>query len=631
MHVFRACGISKEYGARTLFTEVSFTVEAGEKLGIVGANGTGKTTLVKLLLGLEEPSSGSVTRAEGVRIGYVPQYLASPPGESVEEYLLREFRAQMAAVRAAEKRLASATGDDVEKAMRVYQQARDAFERIEGDQYEARVAKMLEVFGLAAKRVQPVASLSGGEQNVLSLAKALLSRPEVLVLDEPANHLDYVGMAWLEEFLMSFHGTIVMVSHNRYLLDRVVTGILEVAHGRVRRYAGNYSTYRRLKLEEELRQERAYAHYERRVEKLQKLVQRFADLARAHSNWGARYRARLTQLRHVTAEAVAAPAAAQPRAAIRFDGAHTHANIVLRVQNYSKQYNGRVLFEQVSFDITSGERVALVGPNGCGKTTLLRDIVTHGHWHHEYLRVGPSVRIGYVAQQQELLDPRRTVYEELRAAGAASREHALAILARLLFRDEAVDKLVGALSGGERNRLQLARLLVHEPNFLILDEPTNHLDIETCEAVEEALEEFRGTLLVVSHDRYFLDRVATRILEVRERRVVSYPGSYTEFWLTRSAREEAAAQPAERARPHVKETVRTPRPRKPSPYRIEQCERAIAVLEEEKRRCEHAAAEAYAAGRYQEGTRAAQRLSELEAELHRLYADWVALQESQGV
>lgn len=635
MLVLRANGLRKEYGARTLFADVSFQIEAGEKLGIVGPNGSGKTTLVKILLGLEEPTSGSVAREEGVRIGYVPQYVTCAAGQTVEEYVLAEFQARAAAVRAAEARLAQAQKEELPKALRAYEAAREAYERIDGDHYEARAAKMLDVFGLSAKRAQPVECLSGGEQNVLSLAKALLIRPDVLVLDEPANHLDYIGIAWLEDFLESFKGTVIMVSHNRYLLDRVVTGIIEVAQGRVQRYEGNYSTYRRKKLEAELRQERAYAEYQKRVEKLQALVQRFADLARAHSNWGTRYRARVSQLRHLTAEGVAAPERKVPRVAMRFHGTSTQANIVLQVRNYCKQYGDRVLLENVSFEITSGERVALVGPNGCGKSSLLRDIVAHGHWHHEQLRVGPSIKIGYCAQQQEILDPRRTVYEEVHGAGASSREETLAVLARFLFRGDDVEKPVGALSGGERNRLQLARLMIQRPNFLILDEPTNHLDIETCEAVEEALEEYEGTLLVVSHDRYFLDRVARRILEVRERTVVSYPGTYTEFWLTRQAEAEARAVAAAQAaaarsaRRSVEKREPT-RPRKPSPREIQACEEAIAALEEEKQRCEQEAAAAFAAGRFQDGTRAAQRLEELQRELNQQYEQWVTLVEARG-
>lgn len=630
MPVLRAFGLSKEFGPRTLFAGVSLAVEAGEKLGIVGANGTGKTTLLRILLGLEEPTSGSVTRADGLRVGYVPQHVTCPAAQTVRAYILDEFHQHAEAMRAAETRLAHASDAELDKALRAYQLARDAFERIDGDHYEARAAKMLSAFGLSSKQDQPIETLSGGEQNVLSLAKALLIRPDLLVLDEPANHLDYIGIAWLEDFLTSFSGAVLMVSHNRYLLDRVVQGVLELEHGRVQRYNGNYSTYRALKLEEQMRQQRAFADYQKRLEKMQALVQRFADLARAHSNWGTRYRSRLSQLRHLENQAVEAPEAAAARAAIRFRATNTHANIVLRVQNYAKSYDGRVLLDNVNFEITSGERVALVGPNGCGKTSLLRDIVEAGHWHHDHLRVGPSITIGYCAQQQEVLDPRRTVYEEMRAAGATSREQALSILARFLFRGDDVEKLVGALSGGERNRLQLARLMLQNPNFLILDEPTNHLDIDTCEAVEEALDDFAGTLLVVSHDRYFLDKVATRILEVRDKTIVSYPGSYTEFWLARQAREEEDNEPEPEPPPRRKPApapAAARRPRKPSPQQLLECEQAIAALEQEKLACEQEAAAAFAAGRHQDGTRAAQRLTELQRELDERYQTWLALQE----
>jgi len=630
VQVLRTFGLSKEFGARTLFDGVSLAIESGEKLGLVGANGTGKTTLLRMLLGLEPPTGGSVTRADGLRIGYVPQHVTCPAGQSVQAHILDEFHTHATALRAAEEQLAHSADDALDKSLRAYQHARDAFERIDGDHYEARAAKMLSAFGLTAKLQQPVETLSGGEQNVLSLAKALLIRPDLLVLDEPANHLDYIGIAWLEEFLAGFNGAVLMVSHNRYLLDRVAEGILELEHGCVRRYAGNYSTYRALKLEEQMRQQRAFADYQKRLEKMQALVQRFADLARAHSNWGTRYRARQSQLRHLEAEAVDAPEAAAARAAIRFRADTTHANIVLRVQNYTKQYEDRVLLRAVNFEITSGERVALVGPNGCGKTSLLRDIITLGHWHHEHLRVGPSISVGYCAQQQEVLDPRRTIYEEMRAAGAASREQALGILARFLFRGDDVDKPVSALSGGERNRVQLARLMLLNPNFLILDEPTNHLDIDTREAVEDALDEFTGTLLVVSHDRYFLDKVATRILEVRDQTVASHSGSYTEFWLARAAREEEQTEPAPAPPPRPTPAVRPPaRTAKHRAKQAHELEQTIAALEQRKLACEQAAAEAFAAGRHHDGTRAAQRLRALQDELDTNYHAWLAVQDPE--
>jgi ATP-binding cassette subfamily F protein 3 len=630
MIVLRAAGIRKELRERVLLRDVTLQVNSGDKLGLIGANGCGKTTLLRILLGLAAPTAGSVMLADDVRVGYVPQHVTVGDDVTVADYVLAECRERGACLRTAEERLAHAAPDALDKAMRAYQVARDAFEHVDGDHAEARARRTLEVFGLGQHWASTVVTLSGGEQNLAALTKALLARPDLLVLDEPANHLDYIGIAWLEDFLAGFRGAVLMVSHNRYLLDRVTNGIVEISNGTLTRYRGNYSAYREQKLRAQLSQQRAHEAYQKQLARVQALVQRFADLARVHSSWGTRYRARQSQLAHLQAQAVAAPEAAARSAAMRFGAEATHANIVLRVSNYHKQYDDRVILRDVSFELTSGERVALVGPNGSGKTSLLRDIIAQAHWDNPTLRIGPSIAVGYCAQQQEVLHPERTLVEEMMAAGTASRQAALDMLARFLFRGDDVEKRVRHLSGGERNRLQLARLMVLNPNFMILDEPTNHLDIDTCEAVEGALDDYRGTLLVVSHDRYFLDTLVARVLEVRDQTIVSYPGSYSEFWYERTARASA---------PPVEEPARTaPRPRPAAPgvrpagkKKLEQqcaaLEQQIRQLEQERNDTEHAAADAYAAGEHQRGQALAARTAALSTDINVLYEQWLTLQD----
>ena len=345
------------------------------------------------------------------------------------------------------------------------------------------------------------------------------------------------GLAWLEEFLRDFRGAVLLVSHNRYLLDRVANSIVELENGRTRRYPGNYSKYRQIR-QERLRTEQAqYNAYQQRLAHLESLVRKFADIAQGHASdqsWGKRLRARRSQLAREKEKGLAKPQLEQDVIKLRFGAAATTADIALRLRGYDRSFGELKLFDRVDWDIGGGECWALVGHNGCGKTTLLRDIVEKGRWEHPVIRIGPSLTIGYCAQQQEVLDGENTVFEELMGLAGGNCEKVLALLARFLFRDQEVHKQIKDLSGGERNRLQLARLMLLEPNFLILDEPTNHLDIPTREAVEAALSEFAGTILVVSHDRYFLDKVVNRIAEVADCGLHMYEGNFTAFWQSRA-------------------------------------------------------------------------------------------------
>ena len=382
-------------------------------------------------------------------------------------------------------------------------------------------------------------SLSGGEKNVLSLAQALLSEPDLLLLDEPANHLDYLGVAWLEDFLVKFGGTVLIVSHNRYLLDRVVGGILELEGGRIQEYSGGYSDYRGEKLRRLISQQRDYVVNQKRLAQLEALVKRFEQIARSKADpaWGRRLRARRSQLEREKRQAVEKPVLSRGAVSASFTTEATRSDIAVQVRGYSRAFGDRQLFDDADLHIASGERVALVGPNGAGKTTLLRDIVEKGDWNSRTIRIGPSIRLGYAAQEQEVLRPERTILEEVGAGAAISSNEAFGLLRRFLFGWEDLDKKVADLSGGERNRLQLARLMAVRPSLLVLDEPTNHLDIPTREAVEEALEDYAGTVLVVSHDRYFLDKVAGRVVELQDGKLVSFDGNFSEFWYARQALE----------------------------------------------------------------------------------------------
>jgi len=408
-----------------------------------------------------------------------------------------------------------------------------------------------------------------------------------------------------------------VVSHNRYLLDRVVGGILQLEAGRVRYYDGGYSTYRATRLRQLLAQQSAYVANQKRLAQLEALVKKFEQIARSHADpkWGKRLRARRAQLRREKKQAVEKPVLDESSIRAKFAAEVSRANIAVQMRGYSKAFGDLALFDNVALDVACGERVALVGPNGCGKTTLLRDIVEHGSWDDPVIRVGPSLTVGYCAQEQEVLHHERTILDEMKATVPMSRRDATGLLARFLFSWQDLQKHVGDLSGGERNRLQLARLVALKPNFLILDEPTNHLDIPAREAVEDALGDFEGTILVVSHDRYFLDRIVTCVVEVRDRQLLSYPGNFTDFWY---ARKELLPRAVGRTGVRRKQRER-PTPQRKAGKSLARLEQRITEAEQQKLALERRLVQAFARRDHRQGRRAATQLEQLNAQLDDLY------------
>ena len=575
-----------------------------------------------MLLGQEPPTAGSAVVSPGVKVGYVPQHTEPDEDATVTDWLLAEQRDLLADLQREEARLARSTGAETNRVMRSYQRARDSYDRVDGDTWPQRAQAMLTAFGLEGRNDQRVGSLSGGEKNVLSMAQALLAEPEILLLDEPGNHLDYLGIAWLEDFLTRFKGAVLMVSHNRYLLDRVVSGILSLENGRVRYYDGGYSTYRATRLREAMAQRSDYIANQKRLAQLEALVKRFEQIARAHSDpaWGKRLRARRSQLAREKKQAVEKPVLDESAIDADFTTEATRANIALQVRGYQKRFGELSLFEEADLDVSSGERVALVGPNGSGKTTLLRDVIANGAWENQVIRVGPSMKVGYAAQEQEVLGRDRTILEEIRASAPMSSNDAFALLRKFLFTWDDLDKRVRELSGGERNRLQLARLMSMKPNFLILDEPTNHLDIPTREAVEEALDEYQGTILVVSHDRYFLDKVVNRVVEVQDRALVSHDGNFTDFW---RARQQATPRVTGRVASRGRTRVRARAERAGRRAAVASLEKRIDEAEEQRLSLEQQVTEAFSGRDHRQGRRANRQLDRVRSLLEDLYQQWV--------
>ena len=614
--------VSAHYGAQIVLDGVSFQIDENDKLGLIGRNGSGKTTLLKVLTGREEPTSGSVVVPQSTTVGYVPQYVDADETVTVRDFLLEDYNRVVEELRRAERGLESVGQVDTGRALDVYQNALDAYDRMDGERFVDEAGSMLASMGLEGKEAQRVGSLSGGEQNVLSLTRALLAKPDLLLLDEPGNHLDFHGMAWLEDFLLRFTGAVLVVSHNRYLLDRVASGILELEHGRITHYEGNYSAYRAQRLRDLLSQQSDYIANQKRLARLEALVHRFEQIARANSDpaWGRRLRARRSQLERERRQAVDKPEMDTSAIRTHFESAPTRANIAIHVRDYTRGYGEDILFDKAEMEVNGGETVALVGANGSGKSTLLRDIVERGEWDSEDIRVGPSMKIGYSAQQQETLDDDQMVVQQVREAAPMSNQAAFGLLSALLFDHEDMDKTVGDLSGGERNRLQIARLMAMKPNLLILDEPTNHMDIPSQEAVEEALEEFQGTLLIVSHDRYFLDKLAQRVVVIRDRKLVSHPGGFSEFWrATRPTDGGVVGRVSRRRRRSGSDRVRR------AHNRQEQVdlERRIQEAEARKLSLEDEMTQAFANRQMRQGRRAQRQLERLTAELQDMYDRWV--------
>ncbi len=525
--------VHAQYGSQKVLKGVTFEINSEDRLGLIGPNGSGKTTMLKILLGEDVPSEGAVHISTGVRIGYVPQYLEGGDDELVMDWLVAEYVALENELRRTEEAMAVASPDELDDAMEAYQQARDKYDAADADHRPDDAQKVLDSLGLGGKEDQLIGTLSGGEKNVLTLARALMNEPDFLILDEPGNHLDFQGLAWLEEFLISFKGAVLIVSHNRHTLDRVATGILTLEDGKVSRYVGGYSDYRATRLRELIAQQADYAANQKRLAQLEALVKRLELTARAKASKkaGKRLRSRKSQLAREQDQAVEKPTSDVSAIGAEFRGGRTQANIVLQVRGYSKRFNDNSLLENVNLDLTSGERVAIIGPNGSGKTSMLRDIIELGDWNNEVIRIGPSIRTGYAAQQQEVLDGDRTLLEAMKSSRPESNDTvAFALLRNFLFTRGDLEKKVANLSGGERNRLQLATLMKLKPNFLILDEPTNHMDIPAREAIEEALYDFEGSILVVSHDRYFLDKIVDRVVELEDRDLVSFDGNFSEYW-----------------------------------------------------------------------------------------------------
>ncbi len=524
------------FGGDVLFADVSLEVERGDKIGVVGPNGSGKSTLLKMMAGLMEARGGRVVHAPSVRVAYQAQELDLEPEESVFAQLRAGFAKDLARgerLRELGELMAAAEGEDAQRALLAeYERLQSDHEAAGGYDVDRRIERVLSSLGLAEEAWhQPVKLFSGGERNVLGLARALLAEPDVLLLDEPSNHLDMEGTEWFATFVRHCSAAVVMVSHNRYLLDDCADTIWEVRGPRVTSWTGNYTSFREQRALADARQERLHRTQQREIERLEFQARRLKDMANAYDDPKQAKRAKAMERRIDRMDRIESVDNNVRKLGARLGGAGRHGRIALRVTDFDFAYGDRVLFEGANLDIEFGEHVALVGPNGCGKTTLISAILAHGAWENDTLRLGKAVRVGQYSQlHEEALEASATLVRWVAGDTGLPRRAAADLLHRFGFSHDDLDRPIRTLSGGEKSRLQLARLTHQDVNLLVLDEPTNHLDIEACEQLEETLLAFQGTLLVISHDRYFLERLVTRVVEVHDRGLVSHEHGFAEWW-----------------------------------------------------------------------------------------------------
>lgn len=522
MAVLKISGLSKSFGIKTVFENVSFEVRSGERIGLVGANGAGKTTLLKCIMGAEEADKGSVKASDGAIIGYLRQdfnYTSHTIREEMED-AWKDVLYYKGRMETLARELESSKSD--EKLVEAYGRAEARFEFLGGYDYESTTRKILTGLGFSDDDWdRDIHSFSGGQKVRINLAAAFVRHPDFLLLDEPTNHLDMGMLEWLEEYLRSYKGGILMISHDRYFLDGAATGIIDLENHHIRSFRGGYTRYMETKENQDRAYEKAYEKQQEHIKETEEYIRRYKAGIKAKQARG-----RQSQLnRLVRLEKPVHQASLR----FHFDPPQECADKVLDVLRVEGSYGSHILFKDLTIHIKKGETVGLIGPNGAGKTTILKMITGEKKPDTGFIQLGNNVKMGYYSQEQERLHPKLTVLDEVRDTFNFGEKEARNILGMFLFRGDDVFKTVGMLSGGEKARLSLLCLFLEKPNFLILDEPTNHLDIPTREIMEDAIEAFGGTCLVVSHDRYFLDKVADRILELDHGKLTEYLGNYSYY------------------------------------------------------------------------------------------------------
>lgn len=543
MLVLSANDIGKSFGTDVIIEDVCFGVNKGDRVGIVGPNGSGKTTLLNIIAGRLEPTSGNIYIRSEMTIGYLRQrenfFSGGTVIEEAEKSFEHFFRMEKE-IEELQTLISDHSSRDFEKNLTAYTELIEKYERMGGYTYRSELAAVLRAMGFDTEaQNKKIEVLSGGERTRLALSCMLLRKPDILILDEPTNHLDLRMLAWLENYLRGYSGTLLVVSHDRYFLDRIVTRIFDMTGGTLYAYEGNYSEFL---VKREARYEAMMREYEKQqaeIAKQEEMIRRFKQHGTEHL--AKRARSREKRLAHM--EIINKPQLQREKMKLNFDANYKSGGEVLVCEDLSKSYGERTLFRNVSMDIRKGEKVCIIGDNGIGKTTLLRILMEQEKPDTGYLRIGYNVDFGYYDQGQLQLDNNETVLGEMKNAYHLYTDTEMrSLLGMFLFRGDDVFKKVGDISGGEKAKLALLKLMLSGANTLVLDEPTNHLDIESREIVEEALTDYSGTVIIVSHDRYLLTRIPDRILELTADGIVEYKGNFDYYLEKNDALKDEAAE-----------------------------------------------------------------------------------------
>ena len=536
MIILQANKIERSFAGELLFDNINLQVDERDRIALVGKNGAGKSTLLKILVGEEEPTSGEINKKKDISLSYLAQDSRFESENTIYDEMLHVFDDLLRTekqLRQMELEMGQKSGDDLNKLMSDYDRLSENFRQAGGFTYEADIRAILNGFKFDESMWQmKIAELSGGQNTRLALAKMLLEKPNLLVLDEPTNHLDIETIAWLENYLVNYSGALIIVSHDRYFLDKVATITFDLTKHSLDRYVGNYSRFVELKEQKLATEAKNYEKQQKEIAALEDFVNR--NLVRASTT--KRAQSRRKQLEKM--ERLDKPEAGKKSANMTFHSEKTSGNVVLTVENAAIGYDGEILSQPINLDLRKMNAVAIVGPNGIGKSTFIKSIVDQIPFIKGEKRFGANVEVGYYDQTQSKLTPSNTVLDELWNDFKLTPEVEIRNrLGAFLFSGDDVKKSVGMLSGGEKARLLLAKLSMENNNFLILDEPTNHLDIDSKEVLENALIDFDGTLLFVSHDRYFINRVATHVLELSENGTTLYLGDY-DYYVEKKAEVE---------------------------------------------------------------------------------------------
>lgn len=623
-------GLKKAFSERVLFENASFSIDNNDRIGFVGSNGVGKSTFFKMLIGEELIDDGELFKSKQLKIGYLDQYACHDTDKTVFDEVLTVYSDLMDIEQELDniRYEIEACADDVDSLIKRQTELNDRLAERDGFFYKNKVRSTLIGLGFSEEQLtMPAAKLSGGQKTRLELAKILLSDSNLLLLDEPTNHLDIASVEWLEEFLRGYKGAFIVISHDRYFLDRVTDKTFEIYSGRFVSFNGNYSKYTVQKETLELTREREYENTMREITRLEGVIKQQRQWNHEKNIKTAESKQKVVdKLR----ESLEEPDKAEADIDFKFRSYEGGGNDVLSVSDVKMSFEGEKLFDNISFEIKKGEKIFLLGPNGCGKTTLLKIILGQLKEKGGIVKIGTDIIIGYYDQIQENLSPEKTVIDEVwDEFPKLTQTEIRNALAALLFRGEDVFKEISTLSGGERARVLLVKLMLKKVNLLIMDEPTNHLDINSREALEKALSGYGGTMLMVSHDRYFINKLADKIYYMTENGIVSYFGNYDDF----SAKyknispdsSEAEVKGEKQGAVDYKERKRRESARRKAVNAAARAEEQITILETENEELQTRLLEPDVATDYQKATEITEKISENEEKLTQLLEEWEQL------